>query len=102
MCPEGLQALTPPTESQNDDVKAEIKDKNDKFLYIPVEDDEYEDILTHLPLACAFIEKSLVSTEARVLVHCKMGVSRSVTVIAAYRTSSCLAPRVPDANPGQT
>ena len=96
VCPEGLQALTSSTDHQNGDVKVGIEDENDSFLYIPIEDDEYEDILTHLPRACAFIEKSLLSPEFRVLVHCKMGVSRSVTTVAAYCMFSCLAPRVSD------
>ena len=49
-----------------------------------VQDSEYEDLLIHLPRACRFIEDA-VSRGGRVLVHCVMGVSRSTTVVAAYR-----------------
>ncbi|KAI0068524.1 phosphatases II [Artomyces pyxidatus] len=52
-------------------------------LTIPVQDNEYEDLLIHLPAACRFIQTSL-NGGGRVLVHCVMGISRSATVIAAY------------------
>lgn len=55
-------------------------------MVIPVQDSEYEDILIHLPNACHFIEKALGSG-GRVLVHCVMGISRSATVVCAYRKS---------------
>ncbi|TFK23533.1 phosphatases II [Coprinopsis marcescibilis] len=50
---------------------------------IAVDDNEYEDILVHLGKACAFVQDA-VDANGRVLVHCVMGVSRSVTVVAAY------------------
>ena len=53
-------------------------------LTINVHDSEYEDLLIHLPRACQFIEDA-VSRGGKVLVHCVMGVSRSSTVVAAYR-----------------
>lgn len=53
-------------------------------MVIPVQDSEYEDLLIHLPNACLFIETAL-SRNGKVLVHCVMGVSRSATVICAYR-----------------
>ncbi|KAF8076945.1 protein-tyrosine phosphatase-like protein [Lyophyllum atratum] len=52
-------------------------------LTIAVEDTEYDNILIHLPNACQFVEGAL-DHGGRVLVHCVMGVSRSVTVLAAY------------------
>lgn len=62
-------------------------------LAIPVQDSEYEDLLIHLPKACAFIQKAL-DQNGKILVHCVMGVSRSSTVVCAWRESiiSCRTP----------
>lgn len=49
-----------------------------------MEDSAGEDLLVHLPGLCDYIEESLGKGE-KVLVHCVMGVSRSVTAVAAYR-----------------
>ncbi|KAF8187201.1 protein-tyrosine phosphatase-like protein [Pholiota molesta] len=54
-----------------------------KHLNIAVEDTEYDDLLIHLPKACAFIQHAL-GHGGRVLVHCVMGISRSTTVVAAF------------------
>jgi len=61
-----------------------------QFLYfrVPVEDDETEDILSYLPEACQFIDQAK-QKNARVLVHCYAGHSRSATVIAAYLIAYC-------------
>ncbi|KAG6878804.1 hypothetical protein C0992_007648 [Termitomyces sp. T32_za158] len=53
-------------------------------LTIAVNDSEYDNILIHLLEACNFIETAL-KNRGKVLVHCVMGVSRSATVVAAYR-----------------
>lgn len=53
-------------------------------LSIPVQDSEYEDLLIHLPKACAFIQSAL-DQNGKILVHCVMGVSRSSTVVCAWR-----------------
>jgi hypothetical protein len=50
---------------------------------VAVDDSEYEDILIHLPGLCDYIEEALQQGE-KVLVHCIMGISRSVTAVAAY------------------
>ncbi|EJD01747.1 phosphatases II, partial [Fomitiporia mediterranea MF3/22] len=56
---------------------------------ISIEDSEFEDILTHLPAAVAFIRDALeprqtIPGDDDVLVHCVMGISRSTTVVCAY------------------
>ncbi|KAH8830564.1 protein-tyrosine phosphatase-like protein [Flagelloscypha sp. PMI_526] len=52
---------------------------------ILVDDSEFENLLIHLRDACDFIQASLDEHPSnKVLVHCYMGVSRSVTVVAAY------------------
>lgn len=57
---------------------------SDTHLHIPVQDTEYEDLLIYLPKTTHFIQNAL-EEGGRVLVHCVMGVSRSTTVVAAFR-----------------
>jgi predicted protein tyrosine phosphatase len=59
---------------------------SDTHLQIPVLDTEYEDLLIYLPQTTRFIQDALEGG-GRVLVHCVMGVSRSTTVVAAFRES---------------
>ena len=66
------------------DYPADPKDSH--HLCIPVQDSEFENLLVHLPLACSFIQNA-IDAGGKVLVHCVMGVSRSATVICAYRKS---------------
>ena len=71
------------------------KPEDTHHLCIPVQDSEFENLLIHLPIACRFIQDAL-DAGGKVLVHCVMGVSRSATVVCAYRTSPrpCLCPSV--------
>lgn len=56
-----------------------------KHLVVNVEDSEMADLLIHLPAACRFVSEALDSSPtASVLIHCRMGVSRSTTVLAAF------------------
>ena len=64
------------------DYPAEPEDNH--HLCIPVQDSEFENLLVHLPIACRFIQDAL-DAGGKVLVHCVMGISRSATVICAYR-----------------
>ncbi|KAJ7132245.1 protein-tyrosine phosphatase-like protein [Mycena epipterygia] len=54
-----------------------------KHLTLPMADDERFDMLQHLPDTCRFIQEAL-DDGGRVLVHCAMGISRSVAVVCAY------------------
>ncbi|KAF9462746.1 phosphotyrosine protein [Collybia nuda] len=54
-------------------------------LQIRVEDSPFAELAAHLPMATAWIRDALrTSPNARVLVHCVEGVSRSVSVVAAF------------------
>lgn len=58
--------------------------ENYTHLQISVEDTEYSDLLIYLPKTTRFIQAAL-EEGGRVLIHCIMGVSRSTTVVAAFR-----------------
>lgn len=54
-------------------------------MVVPLQDTPFAELAGHLPATTAFIERALRShPNARVLVHCAMGASRSVSVVAAY------------------
>ncbi len=56
-----------------------------QLLQIPVEDMPFADIYSYLDSAVRWIDRALKShPEARVLVHCYKGASRSATVVCAY------------------
>lgn len=68
----------------NDAIPAEIPESGIVHLRIPVEDVDFADLLIWLPTACQFIEQA-IAADGIVLVHCHQGLTRSATVIAAYR-----------------
>lgn len=54
-------------------------------MQVRVEDLPFSELAAHLPSTTAFIHNALTShPEARILVHCAEGVSRSVSVVAAF------------------
>ena len=54
-------------------------------MQVRVEDMPFAELAAHLPSTTAFIRDALNSSpEARVLVHCGEGISRSVSVVAAF------------------
>ncbi|XP_068614757.1 dual specificity protein phosphatase 13A-like [Brachionichthys hirsutus] len=54
------------------------------YFGIPAEDSDSFDLSQYFRPAADFIHKALKSKEGKVLVHCIMGVSRSVTLVLAY------------------
>jgi len=59
-------------------------------MQIYLEDSPFAELAAHLPRTTSFIRDSLASNpDARVLVHCVEGVSRSVSVVAAYLIAEC-------------
>lgn len=53
-------------------------------LQIPIEDNPFAELAAHLPSTTAFIREALRDPEARVLVHCVQGISRSASVVCAF------------------
>ncbi|KAG9308411.1 phosphotyrosine protein [Chiua virens] len=50
----------------------------------PLDDLPFSELAAHLPHTTAFLRAALSDPNARVLVHCMEGVSRSTSVVAAY------------------
>jgi protein-tyrosine phosphatase len=59
-----------------------FKEDVPRYLYIPMEDHEDYEIAKYFPATFDFIEQA--RKETNVLIHCMVGVSRSVTVAIAY------------------
>lgn len=55
-----------------------------KFLRVPVEDREDEDISEHFDAVIKFIDDAREKGDGALLVHCFSGVSRSASVVTAY------------------
>lgn len=55
---------------------------------IHIEDNPFAELAAHLPGATHFIREELRDPEARVLVHCVQGISRSASVVCAFLMAS--------------
>jgi len=51
---------------------------------VPIQDTPFAELAAHLPRTTQYIADALHDPAARVLVHCVMGSSRSVSVVCAY------------------
>ncbi|KAI9022079.1 protein-tyrosine phosphatase-like protein [Hyaloraphidium curvatum] len=67
-----------------------------EYLYLPLEDVEYEDIQRHFSEAFRFID-SARKAGGKVLVHCFAGISRSSTLACYYISRKFDVPPVPTA-----
>ncbi|MES1911594.1 MAG: hypothetical protein MHM6MM_004004 [Cercozoa sp. M6MM] len=59
-------------------------DRTLSFLNIPIDDFARVDIRSHLPRAVRFMDDALENENARILVHCEQGISRSASVVLAW------------------
>ncbi|OBZ65648.1 Dual specificity protein phosphatase 13 isoform A [Grifola frondosa] len=55
-----------------------------KRLQLPLQDSPFAELADYLPTATAFVANALRDPNARVLVHCMQGVSRSTSVVCAF------------------
>ncbi len=60
-----------------------------RTMQIPIQDNPFAELAEHLPRTTAFITEALRDPNARVLVHCVQGVSRSTSVVCAYLIARC-------------
>jgi protein-tyrosine phosphatase len=51
---------------------------------VSIEDLPFAELAAHLPGTTTFIDDAMRDPNARILVHCMQGVSRSASVVAAY------------------
>nr|XP_054757553.1 dual specificity protein phosphatase 3-like [Lytechinus pictus] len=59
-------------------------DANIKYCGLPVSDEPRANLRQHFGTAVQFIDEGLAQQEAKVLIHCVVGFSRSATVAIAY------------------
>jgi len=55
-----------------------------RHAQIPLDDFPFAELVEHLPKATSFLGEALRDPDARVLVHCVEGISRSVSVVCAF------------------
>ena len=53
-------------------------------MAVPLDDLPFSELAAHLPSTTAFLKDAFRDPDARVLVHCVQGVSRSASVVTAY------------------
>ena len=54
-----------------------------QYTRLPFEDDDCEDILSHIPAALDLVDSVLAQAGTNILVHCRAGVSRSASICCA-------------------
>jgi len=53
-------------------------------LHLPLQDSPFAELADYLPSSTAFVANALRDPNARVLVHCVQGVSRSSSIVCGY------------------
>ncbi|OSX65382.1 hypothetical protein POSPLADRAFT_1179082 [Postia placenta MAD-698-R-SB12] len=53
-------------------------------LHLPLQDSPFAELAAHLPASTSFVADALRDPNARVLVHCAQGISRSSSIVCAY------------------
>ncbi|KAL4219327.1 Protein-tyrosine-phosphatase mkp1 [Mactra antiquata] len=69
---------------ENSPLKWIKEDDRYKYLYHQCLDMEFEDLLSHFEKFFTFIDDAASTPDGKVLIHCFAGMSRSVTITAAY------------------
>ncbi len=59
-------------------------DRAQDVMWICANDISHQDLLSHFPNACTYLDECIAQDDHIALVHCEAGISRSSTIVAAY------------------
>eukprot|EP00759_Apiculatamorpha_spiralis_P028736 PhF_6_TR31220/c0_g1_i1/m.45773 len=68
---------------------SELRGSDFQLHHIPLDDTQTSPLTPHLPEAIQFLKNSLHNDRVPTYVHCHAGVSRSVSVVAAFMVAEC-------------
>jgi protein-tyrosine phosphatase len=64
--------------------RIQLDDQSLSAWQLPLLDHSDEDITSHFDILCDLIEENLKEPNNNVLIHCRMGISRSATFVIAF------------------